>query len=46
MYYYYTPGGLELVTPNKELAFARAAIYGSDVFSVQPNIEKIDDKKV
>lgn len=30
--YYYTPGGLELITPNKELAFARAAEHGSEVY--------------
>jgi hypothetical protein len=37
MYYYYTPGGLELITPNRELAFARAAEHGSEVF--QMNLE-------
>lgn len=39
MYYYYTPSGQELVTPNKDWAFARAAFYGTDVYQLilEPN---------
>ena len=39
MYYYFTPGGQELVTPNRDLAFARAAVHGSDVFMFETKEE-------
>ena len=45
MYYYYAPNGLEMVTPNKDLAFARAAAYGSDVFSLQTNLQPVNGKE-
>lgn len=35
MYYYYGRNGQEFVTPNRDLAFTRAAVHGSDVFSME-----------
>jgi hypothetical protein len=35
IYFYSSANGIEMCTPNRELAFARAAIYGTnDVYSL------------
>lgn len=40
MYFYYGRNGQEFVTPNRDLAFGRAAFHGSDVFTIEENSQE------